>query len=121
MDFLADENVPRPIIERLRLDGFTIHAIAEKGAGAADADVLAAANQGGLILITQDQDFGELVILRQLPVVGVVLLEVARLPLKAQVERIAQLIAAEHTSFAGNLTVIEPGRTRVRPLPDSSP
>ena len=76
---------------------------------------------GGLILIAQDQDFGELVILRQLPVVGVVLLEVARLPLKAQVERIAQLVAADHTSLAGNLTVIEPGRTRVRPLPDSSP
>jgi predicted nuclease of predicted toxin-antitoxin system len=121
MDFLADESVPRPIIERLRLDGFTVHAITEKGAGALDADVLAATNQGGLILITQDQDFGELVILRQLPIAGVVLLEVARLQLKAQVERVAQLVAADHTSFAGNLTVIEPGRTRVRPLPDSSP
>jgi predicted nuclease of predicted toxin-antitoxin system len=120
MDFLADENVPRPIIERLRLDGFTVHAIAEKDAGAPDADVLAAANQGGLILITQDQDFGELAILWQLPVVGIVLLEVARLQLKTQVERVAQLVAADHASFPGNLTVIEPGRTRVRPLPDNS-
>ena len=119
MDFLADENVPRPIIDRLRLDGFTVHAIAEKSAGASDADVLAAANQDGLILVTQDQDFGELAILRQVPVVGVVLLEIARLPLKAQVERVAQLVGAKHMSFPGNLTVIEPGRTRVRPLPDS--
>ena len=117
MDFLADENVPRPIIERLRLDGFTDHAIAETSAGAADADVLAAANQDRLILITQDQDFGVLAILRQLPVAGVVLLEVARLPLKAQVERVAQLVAADQMSFAGNPTVIEPGRTRARPLP----
>ena len=30
MDFLADENVPRPIIERLRSDGFTVHTVAEK-------------------------------------------------------------------------------------------
>ena len=80
MAFLADENIPRPIIERLRRDGFTVHAIAEKCAGADDADVLAAANEDGLILITQDQDFGELAILRQVPVLGVVLLEVARLP-----------------------------------------
>ncbi len=117
MDFLADENVPRPIVERLRMDGVTVHAIAEMGAGAPDADVLAEANQGGLILITQDQDFGELVFLQQLPVVGVVLLELARLPLKAQVERVAQLVATERASFDGHLTVIEPGRTRARPLP----
>jgi hypothetical protein len=45
MAFLADENIPRPIIERLRLDGFTVHAIAEKSAGAADVDVLAAATK----------------------------------------------------------------------------
>jgi hypothetical protein len=74
-----------------------------------------------LILITQDQDFGELAILRQVPVLGVVLLEVARLPLKTQVERVAKSVAANHASFAGNLTVIEPGRTRTRSLPDKKP
>ena len=121
MAFLADENIPRPIIERLRLDGFTVHAIAEKSAGAADADVLAAANEDGLILITHDRDFGELAILRQMPVLGVVMLEVARLPLKTQVERVAKSVAANHARFAGNLTVIEPGRTRARSLPGKKP
>ena len=90
MDFLADENVPRPIIERLRSDGFTVHTIAEKSPGISDSHVLAVANEGGLILITQDQDFGELAIARQAPVTGVALLELARLPLNAQVECAAQ-------------------------------
>ncbi len=121
MTFLADENVPRPIVDRLRRDGFTVHAIAEKSPGIADDDVLGVAHQGQSILITYDQDFGELAILRELPVVGVVLLELDQLPLTAQIERVATLVATEHTSFAGNLTVVEPGRTRVRPLPASSP
>lgn len=120
MDFLADENVPRPIIERLRKDGFTVDTIAEKNAGLPDADVLAIADQDGAILITQDKDFGELVVLCRLPVVGVVLLVLAQLPLKAQVERVAQLVATHRARFAGNLSVAEPTRIRVRPLADRS-
>jgi len=116
MDFLADENVPRPIIERLRKDGFAVDSIVEKSAGLPDADVLAVADQDGAILITQDKDFGELVVLRRLPVVGVVLLELAQLPLEAQVERVAQLVASHRASFGGNLSVVEPTRIRVRPL-----
>jgi len=119
MDFLADENVPRPIIERLRRDGFTAHTVAEKWPGIGDSHVLAVASEGGLILITQDQDFGELAIVRQAPVTGVVLLELARLPLNAQVERTARFFAANRANLAGKLTVIEPARVRVRALPKS--
>jgi predicted nuclease of predicted toxin-antitoxin system len=115
MDLLADENVPKPVIERLRAVGFNVRAISEGAAGASDTDVLATAQQ--LILITQDQDFGELAILRALPVSGVVLLEIERLPLSAQAERVAQVVTAESERLAGNFTVIEPARVRVRSLP----
>ena len=121
MDFLADENVPRPIIARLRADGFSVDAIFETAAGIPDEDVLAVASRRGFILITQDQDFGELAIVRQLPVVGIILLELERLPLAAQVERVALCVAADPLAFAGKLTVIEPARTRVRALPASGP
>ena len=114
MAFLADENVPRPIVERLRRDGF---AIAETNPGAVDADILAHAEQRDLLLITQDHDFGELAILRGMRVPGIVLLELERLPLSAQVERVANVIAADYANLSGHLTVIEPGRTRVRKLP----
>jgi predicted nuclease of predicted toxin-antitoxin system len=120
MHFIADENVPRPIVERLRQDGFTVRAVAEQSPGIADDDVLAAAHQDQATLITYDQDFGELVFSRQLPVVGVVLLELAQLSLNAQVERVALVVAADQATFAGNLTVVEPGRTRVRALPAGS-
>jgi predicted nuclease of predicted toxin-antitoxin system len=117
MDFLADENVPRPIVERLRTDGFTVRSIFEESRGISDTDVLEIANEAGLILITQDHDFGELAILRHLPVAGVLLLELARLSLPEQVERVAGFLSNDQTNLVGNLTVIEPARVRVRALP----
>jgi predicted nuclease of predicted toxin-antitoxin system len=121
MELLADENVPRPIIERLRADGFTVHAISESAAGASDEAVLSEAQQGEYILITQDQDFGELSILHALPISGAVLLEVARLPLASQADRVALVVSTEATRLAGNFTVIEPFRVRVRRLPPQLP
>jgi predicted nuclease of predicted toxin-antitoxin system len=81
MRFLADENVPRPIIERLRAEGHHVRAVIDDRARAPDSDVLQAADLSGMILVTQDQDFGELVIQGQLPVAGIVLLQTAQLPL----------------------------------------
>jgi hypothetical protein len=80
MEFLADENVPRPIIERLRKDGLTVRSIFEGSR-------------------------------------GVLLLELARLPLREQVERVATFLASGPKDLTGNLTVIEPARARVRALP----
>jgi predicted nuclease of predicted toxin-antitoxin system len=117
VDFLADENVPSAIIARLRALGLTVQAVAETRAGISDFEVLAAAGKAGLVLITQDQDFGELAILRQVPVSGIVLLELERLPLDAQCERVGECVADAQTQFAGRLTVIEPARTRYRALP----
>jgi predicted nuclease of predicted toxin-antitoxin system len=117
MDFLADENVPRPVIERLRRDGLSVRSVFEESRGISDVDVLSRADQAGLILITQDRDFGELAILRRMPVAGVLLLELARLPLREQVERVATLLSTDPTRLVGKLTVIEPARVRVRALP----
>ena len=117
MDFLADENVPRPIVERLRRDGFTVRSIFEESRGIDDTHVLSLADRAGLILITPDHDFGELAILRRMPVRGVLLLELARLPLREQVERVAAFLSGNPKDLAGSLTVIEPARVRVRALP----
>jgi predicted nuclease of predicted toxin-antitoxin system len=117
MDFLADENVPRPIIERLRMDGLTGRSIFEESRGIDDTHVLSIAEMAGLILITQDHDFGELAILRQMPVAGVLLLELTRLPLREQIERVATFLSGDPKDLTGNLTVIEPARVRVRALP----
>ena len=69
------------------------------------------------ILVTEDRDFGELVVRQRLGVDGVLLLELDRLSNAAEADRVAAVVAGNADKLAGNLVVIEPGRVHVRPLP----
>jgi predicted nuclease of predicted toxin-antitoxin system len=116
MRFLADENVSRRIIERLRAGGFDVISIGETRSGAPDRDVLEAANAEGCILITEDRDFGELVIRQRLGVRGIILLELDHLSNVAEADLVAEIVSIHADKLLGNLLVVEPGRIRVRPL-----
>jgi predicted nuclease of predicted toxin-antitoxin system len=117
MRFMADENVSRLVIERLRTSGFEVISISDTRSGASDTDVLSAADAAGCILITEDRDFGELVIRQRLRVRGVVLLELDRLSNVAEADALVEVVSAHADKLPDNLVVIEPGRIRLRPLP----
>jgi len=78
VNFLADEGVDRPIVERLRLERVSVWYVAEMQPSIADDLVLAIANQQGALLLTADKDFGELVFRQQRLAIGVVLIRKAR-------------------------------------------
>ena len=120
MQLLADENVPKPIVKRLRSDGFVVRAVIEGNAGADDVDVLHMAATSGWLLITQDNDFGILVVKLGLAIEGVLLLELAKLPLTLQCERLSVCLASGTETFRGKFTVIEPARMRSRALVQAS-
>jgi predicted nuclease of predicted toxin-antitoxin system len=115
MRFLADENISRHVIDRLRADGFEVISIAETMPGAADNDIVKVAGEDS-ILLTEDTDFGELVVRQQLRVGGIMLLELDRLTNTAEAKRTSDVVSAYGEKLAGNLTVVEPARIRVRPL-----
>jgi predicted nuclease of predicted toxin-antitoxin system len=117
MRFLADENVARLVTERLRASGFDVISIGETKSGAPDKDVLEAADAEDCILITEDRDFGEMVIRQRLRVRGVILLELDRVSNATEADVVARVVSAHADKLLGNLVVIEPGRIRVRPLP----
>lgn len=116
MRFLADENVSRLVIERLRADGLDILSVREAKPGVSDEDVLRAADSEGRIVLTEDRDFGELVVRQRLKVDGIILLELDRLSNEAEADLVAATVAAHLEKLSGNLLVIEPGRVRIRPL-----
>lgn len=116
MRFLADENVSRLVIERLRNSGHDVISIAETRSGAADEDILKAADADGRILMTEDRDFGEMVIRQRLGLHGIILLELDRFSNAMEADTVADVVAAHADRLFGNLVVIEPGRIRVRPL-----
>jgi predicted nuclease of predicted toxin-antitoxin system len=88
MRFLADENVSRLVIERLRSGGSDVMSIAEMRWGASDKDVLEMADIENSILMTEDRDFEELVIRQHLGVRGVILLELNRLSNAAEADSV---------------------------------
>jgi len=57
VNFLADENVRRPIIARLREEGHDVLSVAETSPGIDDVEVLEWARQTNRILLTHDPGF----------------------------------------------------------------
>ena len=116
MRFLADENVSRLVVDGLRAAGFDVVTVVATSAGTPDDEVLSAADRDGRILITEDRDFGELVVRQRLAVLGVILIALDRLSNAAEAARVTEVARAHADRMAGNLLVVEPGRVRVRPL-----
>ena len=77
MKIVADENVDKEIVDRLRADGHDVLYIAEENAGIDDRTVLDRSLQTGAILLTADKDFGDLVFRQRLVHSGVLLVRLA--------------------------------------------
>lgn len=114
----ADECVAGLVVEGLRSRGFDVEAAHEVCPGDTDDSALALAAAAGRILVTEDRGFGELAIRHAQPAAGVIVVALHNLPAGTReahaVERIAQLAG----QALGHLVVIEPGRSRIRPLPE---
>ncbi|MBE7492375.1 MAG: DUF5615 family PIN-like protein [Planctomycetes bacterium] len=118
MRLLADENLPEPLVKRLRAEGHDVVFMQEQVAGADDTGVAAQAETEVRILVSCDKDFGELVFARQVAVVGVVLLRLEGMAYDKRAERVLQALNGDIT-LEGQFTVVEPARIRQRPLPRS--
>ena len=92
MKFLADENVDKPIVERLRKDGNVVIYVAEVEPSISDDEVIKLANQESALLLTEDKDFGELIYRQGRIFNGVVLIRLAGLSLQHKVEIVARAV-----------------------------
>ena len=113
---LADENIPTSLIRRLRaLDDVEVDSVAEEAPDIDDVEVLRRAVELGAVVVTADQDFGELVIARGLEAAGVVLLRVH--PIRAHLDAIVSAVRDHACELVGNFVVLSIGRVRIRRLP----
>ncbi len=115
MNFLADESVDQPIVERLRHYGHNVLSVAEMEPSISDEIVLAMANQQDALLLTADKDFGELVFRQHRVTRGVVLIRLAGLSSEAKAAIVSEAVRDHGTELTPAFTVISPGMVRVRP------
>lgn len=71
MNIIADENIARQVVDRLRADGHEVRYTTQ-GQGISDDVVLEAAYQQKALIVTDDKDFGELVIRQRKRATGVI-------------------------------------------------
>ncbi len=116
MKILADENISRLLVDRLRQEGHQVQYIMEMARGSADLTVLEIANREGLLLVTDDKDFGELVFHQHLRASGVLLVRLATLSPSQEVEVVARVIREYGDKLLHAFTVIMPQGVRIRPV-----
>jgi uncharacterized protein (DUF433 family)/predicted nuclease of predicted toxin-antitoxin system len=80
-----------------------------------DPDVLAVAMTEHAILLTQDKDFGELVVRLGMNHCGMVLIRLAGMAAQVRAQWVSELFRDHATELPNAFTVISPGGVRIRP------
>jgi predicted nuclease of predicted toxin-antitoxin system len=73
MRFIADENIPLRVVDRLKEDIDIIHVTAIK-AGLRDEEIIYLSNEERAVIITFDKDFGEIIFKHNKKPLGVIIL-----------------------------------------------
>ncbi|MCS6918316.1 MAG: DUF5615 family PIN-like protein [Fimbriimonadales bacterium] len=116
MRFFADEGIERLIVQSLRDAGYEVDWAVEIARGAEDDEIASLATQGKSILITNDKDFGELVLRQGFPITGVMLLRMHRLSASEKASRVLRVISEAGTQLRGHFSVVTERGVRLRPL-----
>lgn len=114
MKFLLDENVDFPLASFLITLGHDVKSIASdytKSLG--DADVLSLARKEKRILITNDLDFGELIVRQRLPHTGVILFRLGKEDLATKKSWL-RTVLEKHTSQSQHFIVVTDHGIRIR-------
>ncbi|MGH2484768.1 MAG: DUF5615 family PIN-like protein [Ktedonobacterales bacterium] len=117
MKFFIDENVSRRIAEQLEHDGHTVIYGQDVAHGASDTAVLALARAEDAVIVTEDNDFGELVMRQRLPSAGILLLRLSGMMRASQPTYVAQMIATHAATISSGFTVLTRSSARTRSLP----
>jgi predicted nuclease of predicted toxin-antitoxin system len=107
MRLLADENFPRPIVDRLRAAGHDVVWARTDCAGWPDPKLIDLAESDARIMLTLDKDFWQLAVQRRVPLrnSGVVLFRVH----PATVLKLAPLVivfSEANRNWAGHISII---------------
>lgn len=116
MKFLADENIAAPMISAMREASIDVMYVAELNPGILDEEVLAIARQKGRLLLTEDKDFGELVIRMRHELPGIIMLRLPPGPWQTRWKRFQHLLDHHADRLNGTYSVVETNRVRFRPL-----
>jgi predicted nuclease of predicted toxin-antitoxin system len=114
--WLADECISARLVKLLRESGHDVSYGAEMAPGESDATLIGVAHRENRLLLTDDKDFGELVIRRRWAAPGLVLMRVTSDEPHVRWERLQAAIERFGEGLYGQYVVVEDARFRIRPM-----
>lgn len=111
---VTDECVDYEITIQLRMAGFQVYAICEQNPAINDKEVLAIAESQKALLITEDKDFGELVVRLKLPNNGILLVRMMDELSDNKAKIVVSIVKRYHLSLLKAFSVIDKNRFRTR-------
>jgi predicted nuclease of predicted toxin-antitoxin system len=103
-------------VDGLRGDGHDVLYVKETNPGATDDKVLQLSTDQQRVLVTEDKDFGELVVRLKLPAYGIILLRINPADSAVKLARIRHLLQHHAQRLPGSFFVLSEKRARFRPL-----
>ena len=114
---LADENIPAPLVDALRAEGWNVASVTGESPGISDEDVLARARHEARVILTEDKDFGELVFRMNRGVPGIIMIRLPQGAWHTRWPRIRRVLESRFDRLAGHYTVISEQSVRARRMP----
>ena len=116
MNLLADECCDALVVDGLRGDGHDVLYVREIARGTDDETVLQMAARHQRVLLTEDKDFGELVVRLKLPAYGIVLLRMNPADSAAKLVRLRHTLQHHAKRLPGSFVVLSEKKARFRSL-----
>ena len=113
---VVDESVDFRFVEALPKFKLLTHSILVDSPGISDLEVLSIANKQNSLLLTEDKDFGELVIRLGKDHSGIVLIRIGKRLEQNEIDRVCGLISKHYDEMVNNISVITDDRLRIRKL-----
>ena len=118
MKIVADESVDKQIVDQLRFEGHDILFVTELSTQASNDDtVLLRSRESNAVLLTADEDFGELVFRQQRLHSGVVLIRLAGLEAETKAELAATAFERHADELKLGFAVLSRRALRLRKRP----
>ena len=115
MKFLADENIPYPVVKRLRENGFDVTSIYEVKRGLTDEEVARIATAEDRILITFDKDFRMIIFVENITIPGLILLRFPPKSIEYIYSKLRAVLGLD-IDFKGKIVSIHEDKIRVAKL-----
>lgn len=121
MKLLVDECCPLYLVEALREDEHDVLYVPEVSPSLADANILQQALTEERVIITEDNDFGEMVFRQQLPAYSVIFVRIPHnVSRDARVKRVRDLLSSHADQIPNNMITLTLDTIRIRPLASSN-